>query len=175
MVEFSGAGLDSLSNREDTKRKMMATLGARLLEDRPAQAETFGAVAMRHAAENASLRTLATSEDEALSLALRIHAWWQSTATDISEFEDVSVDVNKDFVNVKASPQEVAQAMLLVQSELMSYDWFYWFIQQGEWGRPGVSVEDELAAIVAGNSRMPAPAPAPEPEPEPEPEPGVPA
>jgi len=166
MLEFTGAGLGSLSEREQEKRKMMATQGARMLEDQPAQAETLGAVALRHAGESANLKTVAGATDQGLTLALRWHVWWGGVASepDDKELMDVAVSTNKDFVNVKASPQEVQQAMLLVQADLIAYETFYHFIQQGEWARPDITAKDELQDITNGNeARMPFQMPPPQP------------
>jgi len=67
MLEFTGSGLASIVVAMDEKKKQMATLGARLLEDQPAVNETAQAVRMRHTGESASLKSVASALELGLS------------------------------------------------------------------------------------------------------------
>jgi hypothetical protein len=149
MLEFSGAGLESLVTAEQDKRKMMAVLGARLLEDVPSVQETMGAVSMRHAGEQASLRTIAQSSEHALSIVLRIHAWWVGTEAKPEELKEKAVyEVNKDFFTTRMSPDELRGLIMALQAEAISYETFYAQLTRGEIARPGVTAEEEQTAIL---------------------------
>lgn len=146
MVEFTGQGLGALEKADEQKRKMMATLGARLLEDAPNQPETAKSVGYRHSGETASLRTTAQSIDLGLTIALKWHTWWEGVGATLDDVE-ASVVLNKDFFDVKASPEEIKTMLLLLQSDTISYETFYAQLQSGEWARPGIDFKDELKKI----------------------------
>jgi hypothetical protein len=124
------------------KRAAMATLGARLLEAQPDVGETATAVRMRHAGDEASLRTVAATMGEALTRALRFHAWWLGV-----DEQTVEVRPNMDYVSAKLSPDELRAYMELLNNGRIAYETFYALLEAGEVARPGVPVEEELAAI----------------------------
>lgn len=124
------------------KRHAMATLGARLLEEQPDVGETATAVRMRHAGDEASLRTIAATMGEGLTRALRFHAWWLG-----ADEEAVEVRANMDYVSARLSPDELRAYMELLNNSRISYQTFYALLQAGEVTRPEVTAEEELAQI----------------------------
>ncbi len=154
MLEVSGGGFAGLrEDLQETKREM-ATLGARLLEESPSSAETFGAVSLRHAGEHASVRSLTRREEEGLTRILQWHAWWigpEETPADCK----VSVELNKSFLNVTASPAEINLLTSLLQDGKISYKTFYYKLSHGGWTRPGVEEADELAEIKKEEETIP--------------------
>ena len=146
MLEVAGPGFGAIRTDLQDMQKMMATLGARLLEEQSSTAETMGAVGMRHAGEHATLRTIAGAVEQALTMALQWHAWWTGTEAMPAQTK-ASFELNKDFFAVRATPDEVRMAMLAWQSGGISMRTFYDRIQRGGWTREGVSFEDELAEI----------------------------
>jgi hypothetical protein len=112
MLEFSGAGLTALVTAEQDKRKMMAVLGARLLEEQAAVEETATAVIMRHSAEGATLRTMVNVLEKMLTRLVHWHVWWMSTE---AKPEDVNAtaELNKEFFMMRLNPQEL-QAQLQI-------------------------------------------------------------
>jgi len=149
MLEFSGAGLGHLAEAERDKRKMMATLGARLLEEQAGTQETATAVLTRHSGEIATLRTVAQTLEQALTTVTRIHVWWMSMEASPSDLQEVAYEVNKDFFSTKMSPDELRSLIMALQAETISYDTFYAQLVKGELARPGVTMEEEQAAIKA--------------------------
>lgn len=146
MLEFTGQGLDALVTAELDKRKMMATLGARMLEDQPAVQETATAITMRHAGEHATLRTVAGAIQAGLTMAVQIHAWWlgtEATPADVKAF----IELNKDFLNIRATPEEIKALLLLWQSDAMSWKTFYEGLRGGEWARAGIDADEEQRDI----------------------------
>jgi len=149
MLEFSGAGLGALRSAEQDKRKIMATLGARLLEGQAETQETATAVSMRHAGDRASLRSIAQTTEFSLSQALRVHTWWISTELMPSDLSMIKCELNKDFFKVRMQPAELQALTTALQSEVISYDTFYANLQKGEITRPGVDAQGELDQIDA--------------------------
>lgn len=146
MLEFAGAGLASIVSAMDEKKKQMATLGARLLEDAPTTAETAAAVKLRHGGEVASLRTVAQSLEQGFTQMLQMCTWWDSTEATPSEME-VEVELNKEYLNIRATPQEIQVALTALQAGEMSFETWYNLLQTGGWAREGVTAEDEQTAI----------------------------
>jgi hypothetical protein len=144
MLEFSGSGLGSLEKADDTKRQMMATLGARLLEDQGGPAETATAVGMRHAGEHATLRTIAGSIEEGFEEVLRTSVWW--TTPSAGKWEDVEVEfeLNKDYLNVKMSSEEAKTLVLMLQAESISHETFWTALTTGNFvNSPNTSAEEK--------------------------------
>ena len=146
MLEFTGQGLGALEKADDQKRKMMATLGARLLEDQARSTETATAVVMRHAGEHASLRTVARSVEQGITIALQWHGWWIGTEARPVQVE-AEFDLNKDFFAVRMSADELRGMVTALQADAISFETFHFNLQRGDLGRPGITVEEEQAEI----------------------------
>ena len=147
MVEYSGAGMKSLENALEAKQHQMATLGAKLLEEQPTlAAETATAVLARHAGEHATLRTVAEAMEKNLSRVLQIMGWWSGLETLPGEVP-AGVTVNKDFLQVKAPPQEIQIALQTLQSGEISYKTFWNLLTEGGWARDNVTADEERAEI----------------------------
>lgn len=139
---LQGADPVGLRTAIQEKRHAMATLGARLLEEQPDVGETATAVRMRHAGDEASLRTIAATMGEGLTRALRYHAWWLGANED-----GVEVRPNMDYVNARLAPDELRAYMELLNNGRISYQTFYALLQAGEITRPEVTAEEELEQI----------------------------
>ncbi len=157
MLEFSGEGLAAIKTAMDKKEKMMATLGARLLEEPSSVQETATAVSMRHSGEHATLRMVAQSVEERFSRVLQIIAWWVGTEVKPEEVE-AFVEFNKEFWAVRATPQEVQAALLAYQADGISFPTFYERLEKGGWAREGVTAEEELKEIARGGGGVLPPA-----------------
>jgi hypothetical protein len=147
MLEFSGAGLRALETADEQKRKMMAVLGARLLEEQALAAETATAVGMRHSGEQAVLRTIAQVLEQQLTKALRTHCWWIGTEKEPSDLTWVVVELSKDFYAMKMQPAELAQLLAALQADGISYKTFYYNLAVGGITRPGIDAEEEQQEI----------------------------
>lgn len=156
MLEFTGSGLASLVAAMDEKKKQMATLGARLLEDAPTTAETAAAVKLRHGGETASLRTVAQSLEAGFTQILQMCIWWAGT-DDKPVDADVNVELNKEYLNIRATPQEIQVALTALQAGEISFDTWYDILQKGGWAREGVTSEDEQKTIAKQKPRAPEP------------------
>ena len=158
MVEFSGAGMGALEKALLAKQHQMATLGAKLLEEQPTVAqETATAVLARHAGEHATLRTMAQAMEQGLTSALQLMAWWQGLETSPQDIP-VRVELNKDFLQVKAAPQEIQTALATLQAGEISYKTFWNILTEGGWARYGVTDEEEKKEISREPEQAPPPA-----------------
>ena len=136
----------------------MATLGAKLLEEQPTVAqETATAVLARHAGEHATLRTMAQAMEQGLTSALQLMAWWQGLETSPQDIP-VRVELNKDFLQVKAAPQEIQTALATLQAGEISYKTFWNILTEGGWARYGVTDEEEKKEISREPEQAPPPA-----------------
>lgn len=146
ILQADGDLLGALEKDEERLRKMMAVLGARLLEDVASVQETLGAVAMRHSGEHATLRSVTQIIEQALTFAARWHGWWVGTEEEPEEV-DASIELNKDFWAMKMPPQELQALVMALQADAISYETFYAALVKGEYARPGVTADEEKAAI----------------------------
>jgi hypothetical protein len=145
LLEFTGAGLGAIREAMRAKEALMATLGARLLEQQPDASETATAVRLRHSGEQAALSTIARTTSAALTRLLQWHAWWAAGAGPIPL--DARVAVSDEFFVVRAQPAEIQAALLAVQADAMSFESFYHLLEQGGWTRPGVTAAQERHLI----------------------------
>jgi len=149
MLEYTGQGLGALEKAESEKRKMMAALGARLLEpDTNGGVEAAQTVAMRHAGEHATIRTIGQVLERAMSTCLKWHTWWSGLVVVKDPLSaECEVELNKDFFSVKMSAQDVEALLHAYQAGSISFKTFYTKLQEGGWAREGVSSEKEKADI----------------------------
>lgn len=146
MLEFSGSGLGSLEKADDTKRKMMATLGARLLEESGGPAETATAVEMRHAGEHATLRTISQSVEQGFGEVMRTSAWWMQGTGDRDKVS-VTYELNKDYFNVKMNSETAKTLLLELQAEAISFETFWKAMVDGNFIASDRDAKEEKAQI----------------------------
>lgn len=150
LLEFTGAGLAAIRDAMTAKEKLMATLGASLLEEPAARtAETATAIRMRHSGQAAALKTVAGAASAALTRVLRWHVWWWAGAGELPL--GVQVRLSDEFFQMRATPEEVRAAIEAVQSGQLSFESLYALLEQGGWTRPGVTAADERHAIDAAD------------------------
>jgi len=150
MLEFTGQGLGALERADEQKRHMMAVLGSRMMEEQPqtSQSETAFAINMRHAGEQATLRTLAQALQTGLTLALQWHTWWVGNAETAGETDAMFV-LNKDFSSARMTPEELRAHVEAFTAGAVSFDTLYFNLTRGDLGRPGVTADQELADVRA--------------------------
>jgi hypothetical protein len=163
MLEFTGHGLKALESALEQKEKMMAVLGARMLEQRPRQGETAETVRLRQSGEHAVLETIISAVSQGLTKVLRWHTWWAGypsahinvpfgTAPSLKfapelEADTANIELNRDFFDTTMTANEALALMQLYQAGTISYNTLYWNLQRGEWARPNVTAHDEAEEI----------------------------
>ena len=146
MLEFTGKGLGAIRNDLQDMQRVMATLGARLLEEAPRYAETATAVSMRHAGDYASLRTIGQIVEQQITWALKVHHWWLDTFEKTEE-SPVNLELNKIFYDQTITADELRALLLALQSNSISYKTFYMRLSNAGWMREGVDDKEELNDI----------------------------
>jgi len=168
-LEFTGAGLGSLQVAMSDKEKLMAVLGARLLEERSPMAEAAGTVKLRQSGEQSVLAHIAQSVSQALTTVLRWAILWKG------DTGDASVELNQDFNLVGIDSQTLLALMNGVQNGMLSWDVMVYNLKRGELYPDNWSLDDERLAIEKGPPvspviGIPDSTTGPQSEPEPEPE-----
>ncbi len=146
MLEFKGEGLGALVTADQEKRKMMATLGARLLEEQGGPAETATAVQMRHAGEQASLKKIVGLLEVGLKHSLQTFCWWGGEGEKPAEVK-VEVKLNRDFFALRMSSEDLKALILSLQAGAISHETFWYNIGLGDIARPGVTSKQERDQI----------------------------
>lgn len=134
--------LSALEKADEDKRKMMASLGARLLEDQKREAEAAESLRLRQSGEQASLSTISTSGGYGLQKVLEWLTLWSGASP-----EQVSVKLNSVFVDEKADPQIMATLFESLQAGKISFPTFYQNLVRFGLAREGVTAEQELKEI----------------------------
>lgn len=144
-LEFTGQGLGHLAQGMADKEKMMAVLGARLLEEQPRQAEAFGTVRLRQTGEKASIHQIAVTISEAMTTVLGWVALWTGGSDEgiIYKLEPVSNFEGLD-------PLMVAQVLEAVNLGLLSWTSFFQLIKKGGLLAADLTAEEETALIEKG-------------------------
>jgi hypothetical protein len=145
MLEFSGAGLDSLKDIMEEKRLLMATLGARMLETQKNVQEAAQTVAMRHAGEGSALGILADTLGKALTNLTAWHLYWTGREKDTIGDEQ-QVTLNPELLEQLTS-EDITALTALWQAGGISKKTLYYNLQWGEWTRPDVDFEQEQEDI----------------------------
>lgn len=145
MLEFSGAGLESLKDIMDEKQKLMATLGARMLEIQKTTQEAAQTVAMRHAGEGSALGILADTLGKALTNVVQWHFYW--AGMEMLSFNDKHiVTINPELLE-QLTTEDISKLVAAWQAGAISYKTLYYNLQWGEWTRPDVDADAEQEDI----------------------------
>lgn len=142
ILEFTGQGLGALENALEAKERLLAVLGARLLEQQKRAAEAAETVWLRQSGEQVTLLSIIATVELGVLQALRWAVYWAG-----GDEEKVTFELNKDVVAVQAQPQQLVALLQVVQGGLMTFETAYYNLEQLEMTRPGVTAEEELKGI----------------------------
>jgi len=145
-LEFSGAGLSSLSDALKEKENLMAVLGARLLEEQPKGVEAAETVKLRHAGEQSVLASIAQSVSEGLTTVLQWVIRWGTAAEEAT----ATLELNKDYNVAGIDPSFLTALMGAVQGGMMSWSTWFYNLKKGEIYPDSLTEEDEIALIEVG-------------------------
>ncbi len=147
-LEFTGAGLGHIQKGMDSKERLMAILGARMLEETKKAQEAAETVRLRQSGEMSVLSRLSMSASEGFTKTMRrLLAWLSPTAGDGSK---ASVAFNRDFAVDGMDPAALVAMMQQVQSGVMSWSTYFFNVKRAEMIPDDVTEEDEAAKIAAG-------------------------
>jgi hypothetical protein len=149
MLEFGGQGLGAIKVAMDEKKSQMAVQGYRMLEGMIEVRKTATEVFADHVTDHASLRTATQSVEECITLVAKWIDWWMVLPTTLKDPLDskVNIELNKQFFDMKATPEEVKTQMANYQAGDISFLTFYNGLQTGDWTREDVDADEEKKQI----------------------------
>jgi hypothetical protein len=159
-LEYSGQGLTTFERAMDRDEKLMAILGARLLESQKRVGEAAEAIELKQSGQNSILGALAACVSMSLTQVLRWAYWWNSTEAmpdDVSN-EDVVIELNTDYSTRGLTANEIVAIVQAWQSGALSRDSMLDIFRRGEVLPEGRTNEEEVRLIAIGK-----PEPAPQP------------
>jgi len=133
----------------DRDERLMAILGARLLETQKRVGETADAIELRQSGENSILGALAGSVSMSLTHVLRWAHWWNSTERmpdDVTN-EQVVMELNTDFSTKGLAANEIAAVVQAWQNGALSRDSMLDLFRRGEVLPEGRTNEEEMRLI----------------------------
>jgi hypothetical protein len=146
MLEYKGQGLQPHEHAMQQDLHDMAARGASLLEVAPLVPETMTAMVTRTQGSESPIQTLIRTVSEGVTQLLRWHAWW-SAASDRLDDPSISYHLNTKIAASTMEPQRLTALMQAYLNHTISYETWYYQLQQGEVARPGVDAEDEQMLI----------------------------
>lgn len=144
MLEYTGQGLGALREALEGKERLMAILGARLLEQRLKGVEAAESIKVRQSGEQSIISSMAESVNSGINRVLRLMAQWSGFTGDE---EEINIQLNKDFLAQPISAQEAMTWATVWQTGAISYETMYHNLEKGEATRPGVNSEQEKELI----------------------------
>lgn len=149
LLEFTGQGLQALEERLVKKEQHMASLGARMLKQNIAAAESAEVNRLLHAGETNVLTALATAINGSMEKLLGFMRDWMGVQGEIE------VAVNRDFLPANVDSAMMIALLKAVQGGSMSPGSFYFNLKRAGMTIPGRDYEEEAAAIKANPPLVP--------------------
>jgi hypothetical protein len=138
----------ALRSNLDSKKAEMAVLGARMLESQKASVEAADTLKQRQAGEQSQLAAMADVLSMGITRALGWFAAWMRASG------DVKYQINKDFVPVGMTAQELTAMVSAWQAGAMSDQTLYSNLQAGEIADANITFEEEQERIAASGPRL---------------------
>jgi hypothetical protein len=155
-LEYTGQGLSTFERAMDRDERLMAVLGARLLESQKRVGEAAQTIELRQSGENSVLGSLAQSVSASMTHVLRWVYWWNSTEElpdDVTN-EQVTLELNTDFSMKGMTAQEITAVVAAWQNGAISRDSMLHLFRRGEILPEGRTSEEETKLI----GKVPVPA-----------------
>ncbi len=156
-LEYTGQGLTTFERAMDRDERLMAILGARLLESQKRVGEAAEAIELKQSGENSILGALAGSVGMSLTHVLRWAHWWNSTEAmpdDVSN-EQVTIELNTDYSTRGLSANEIIAVVQAWQNGALSRDSMLDIFRRGEVLPEGRTNEEEVRLIAIGKPAGP--------------------
>ena len=146
-VQTSGSDAAVITaEMEAIKHECAVAVARLLLSEERRVAETAESQRVAFAADDATLQNIVGSTGFALERAMRMHAWWQSTAPTTNDV-DVSVTLNTDFIEARMSADELVRIGIEVAGGRLSWSSYFALAKQGELVPADRTEEDERRLI----------------------------
>jgi hypothetical protein len=125
-LEFQGQGLTSLQRALSDKQSQIALFSARLQDTNTKGSEAENTVRLRYSADSATLSNIALSTELVLKKVYESIGTWLGTA------DVVSVELNKDFLGTKLTPNELKELSKSLVDGAIDFDTFLYNMEKGE-------------------------------------------
>lgn len=150
-LEFEGTGLGAISERMEVKRREMAMLGARMLEEVPRQgAEAERTMKLRRESDRTSLADIAVNIGRGMSNVLKWWAKWHGLGDDA----ETSVVLNEEYGTEGVDPQTLQSLIMAVQEGVMSWESVFWNLKRGGMIPQDIEQDAEITRIKANQSSL---------------------
>jgi hypothetical protein len=146
-LEFTGVGIKTLAEGMEEKERKMAALGARMIEPARQGIEAAETARIHAAGTSATLGDIAGSVGKGLEAALQVAAEWEG-----ADPEAVSVQMNKDFVDTKLTPQEITALLEAFLKGAITQETLLHNFKMGEILPEDRSIEDEMELLAAADA-----------------------
>ena len=128
MLEFQGAGIESIRQALQDSEVRMVLLGARFFEAQKKAAEAAETIKLRFSADSATLMTISQTTGEGTTQVLRWAAWW----TSIEDTDSIVQTMNDDFVALPLTPQEIEAYLKAWQAGAIAYTDLFTLLKRGD-------------------------------------------
>jgi len=142
-AEFTGRGLGSLEKGLEQKEQQMAVLGAAVFAGGKKGVEAAETARIRTSAENSLLMGVVSSVEQSLLAALKFAASW------LGETEEITLHLNRDFIDEKMDPQTLVGMVQAYQAGAMSLEAFVFNLDQADMLPPETNLDDEVSKLLA--------------------------
>jgi hypothetical protein len=133
-LEFQGQGLSALQKALADKQSQISLFSARLQDTNTKGSEAENTVRLRYAADSASLTDIALSTELILNKVFDVIATWLNIE------QSFIIDLNKDFISTKLSPQELKELAAAYVEGAMDDATYIYNLERGEMTKPGHSL-----------------------------------
>ena len=142
MLEFTGAGIQAISNALQEVYDTIVVLSSRILAPPTSQNETATAANIRNAGETASLAEIIGTTSSEMSVVLGYMENWGKVTP------DVKIEINTDFIPITLSGADVASYVSSYLKGGMSFYTLFETLKKGEIQEGDRKIEDEVKAII---------------------------
>lgn len=140
-VEVTSA-FEALLKNLDRKEQQMAVLGARMLESQKSGVESAEAIERRQSGDESILADISTTISKGLTNCLKWIAQWEGI-----DAGDISIQLNREFLPMKMTAQEITALMAAYIQRGLSYDALYHNFKRGGMYPEGSTMEEERSLI----------------------------
>lgn len=155
-LEYKGHGLGTFERAMDRAERLMAVLGARLLETTKRVGEAAEAIELKQSGENSVLGSLAACVSVSLTQVLKWVYWWNSTEAtpeDVST-EQAVVELNADYSTRGLTANEIVALVQAWQTGALSRESMLDIFRRGEVLPEGRSNEEEIRLAGKGTRQQ---------------------
>lgn len=149
IIEANANAVGALREALQQKERKLSVLGAALLDEPKKAAEAAETLRIRQASGQATLRAMAQTGSDGMERVFKLWAEWEALDPDA-----VSLRYNNDFVDATLTPEQIRVYLEMLIKGAISRQTFYSLLEGGELTRPGVTYEEELAAIEKDRGEM---------------------